>query len=94
MNDGRRVATAIERTLYAIWSPMKKRSSVDPGFTGYLKRPALTNDNEIRTREARRRKRSVKAPDRRRTRWPYQTLFALGYMVLAAYTLTVWRFYF
>jgi hypothetical protein len=39
-------------------------------------------------------KRSVKAPDRRRTRWPYQTLFALGYMVLAAYTLTVWRFYF
>lgn len=39
-------------------------------------------------------KRSVKAPQLRRTRWPYQTIFALGYVLLAAYTFTVWRFYF
>ena len=39
-------------------------------------------------------KRSVKAGALRRTRWPYQTLFALGYIMLAAYTLAVWRFYF
>jgi len=37
---------------------------------------------------------SVKEQDLRRTRWPYQTLFALGYMTLLVYVFTVWRFYF
>jgi hypothetical protein len=39
-------------------------------------------------------KRSVEAPSLRRTRWPYQTLFALGYMMLGAYTFSVFQFYF
>ena len=39
-------------------------------------------------------KHSVDAAALRRTRWPYQALFAIGYAMLAAYTFTVWRFYY
>jgi uncharacterized membrane protein YfbV (UPF0208 family) len=39
-------------------------------------------------------KRSVKTVELRRTRWPYQTLFAVGYLMLLAYVMSVFRFYF
>ena len=37
---------------------------------------------------------SVNEQDLRRTRWPYQTLFAVGYMILLVYVFTVYRFFF
>lgn len=39
-------------------------------------------------------KRAAEPANLDRTRWPYQTLFALGYMALLAYVLSVFRFFF